>query len=241
MTSPTWKPSKCAAAAVITTSSRRSGSAKRPAVTASRSWSKNSPSTLATGWMSLMAARRGAPFRASGAAAIGMAASTCRTPGRRAIASTADDEYDRRAPAAVADPSEDGDTEVRRVGAGQVGSKRRLGTPGRGQRPHRQATHQADEDNQGEVATLAMAESGPIAIPRHAQALPSQGHASPLSCMPCAPRPWPAYPFHCKCAAAQSQDQGGQPLDPPSYQHHVMGSQDAQRQGRSTGVTTSAR
>ena len=93
MTSPTWTPSKCAADAVITISLGRSGSAMRPAVTASRSWSKNSPSTLATGWMSLMSCERGAPFRPNGAAAIGTAASTCRTPGRRAIASTADDEY----------------------------------------------------------------------------------------------------------------------------------------------------
>jgi hypothetical protein len=40
-----------------------------------------------------MPPKRGAPFGANGAAAIGTAASTCLTPGRRATASTADDEY----------------------------------------------------------------------------------------------------------------------------------------------------
>ncbi len=63
-----------------------------PATTANRSWWKKSPSTLATGWMSLMPPSSGASFRPSGAAAMGTAASTRLTPGSRETASMAEAE-----------------------------------------------------------------------------------------------------------------------------------------------------
>ena len=99
-----------------------------------------------------------------------------------------------------------------------------MGTPGRSQRPHRQAAHKADEENQGQITAPPMGESSPIAILRNAQAWTGQGHASPSSCMPCCSLPVVDYHFNCKCAAAESQDQGGQPLVPPWCQHPVTGS-----------------
>ncbi len=71
--------------------------------------------------------------------------------------------------------------EVRRVRRGQEDRERRLGAPRRGQAAQAQATDQAEEDNEGEVAGPAMPERGSRAVPNQAEALPSHGADSPPS------------------------------------------------------------
>ena len=66
--------------------SGRSGDGIRPWVTATRSWVKSRPLTLATGYASPVTPSLGDPSGVSGAPVRSMAGATWRTPGSRAIA-----------------------------------------------------------------------------------------------------------------------------------------------------------
>ena len=74
--------------------------------------------------------------------------------------------------------AEDGDAQLGRVGAGQIGGEGGLGTAGCGRRAHGQPADQADEQDQGEIAAPPTAEGGPVPVRRHPQALAAQGHAA---------------------------------------------------------------
>ena len=82
----------------------------------------------------------------------------------------------------VAEVPVHGHTQVRWVGAGQVGREGRLGATSRGQRPHGDATHQPDQEDEGQIATSSAPEVGPGPVRRDAQILPDHGHTLASSC-----------------------------------------------------------
>ena len=73
----------------------------------------------------------------------------------------------RRRTSTVADPAEDGDTQVGGVGAGQVGGERGLGPTGRRHRTEAQPSHQADQEDQRQVAAPPLPEGGPEPVDGH--------------------------------------------------------------------------
>jgi hypothetical protein len=61
------------------------------------------------------------------------------------------------------------------VGIRQVGRKGRLRAPGGGYRAHGHTTHQADQEDHGEVAAAALVKAGPEMIPRDPEGPPDHG------------------------------------------------------------------
>ena len=91
--------------------------------------------------------------------------------------------------------------EVRRIRARQKGRIRRLGPPGRRDRPHGDPADQPDEEGDGHIATPAAAEGGQKAIPGNSQ------HAGLTTSE--LPQNLPPAPLNPQCRTRSVRGQGG--------------------------------
>jgi hypothetical protein len=82
----------------------------------------------------------------------------------------------------VAEVPVHGHGQIRWIGTGQVGRERRLGATSGGQCPHGDATHQPDQEDEGQIAASSAPEGGPGPVRRDAQILPDHGRTLSNSC-----------------------------------------------------------